>query len=67
MNESIIRSPKWLRNVVDFEINTGEDIKGKPSKKMQKQIDEEIARKKQEREQQDAEEKQRKAKKRKRK
>jgi hypothetical protein len=33
MNESVYRSPKWLRNFIDFEINTGEDIKGKPSKK----------------------------------
>jgi hypothetical protein len=33
MNESIYRSPKWLRNFLDFEINTGGDIKGEPSKK----------------------------------
>jgi len=33
MNESIYRSPKWLRNIVDFEVNTGKDIKGEPSKK----------------------------------
>lgn len=39
MNESVIRSPKWLRNMLDFEINTGEDIKGEPSKKRQKQIE----------------------------
>ncbi len=39
MNESVIRSPKWLRNFVDFEVNTGEDIKGEPSKRRQKKID----------------------------
>lgn len=33
MNESIYRSPKWLRNFLDFEISTGKDIKGEPSKK----------------------------------
>lgn len=33
INEGIIRSPKWLRNFLDFEINTGKDIKGEPSKK----------------------------------
>jgi len=27
MNESVIRSPKWLRKFVDFEVSTGEDIK----------------------------------------
>jgi hypothetical protein len=32
MNEGVIRSPKWLRNFVDFEVNTGDDIKGNPSK-----------------------------------
>jgi hypothetical protein len=62
MNESVIRSPKWLRNVVDFEINTGEDIKGKPSKKNQQKIDDELKRKKQEKEQQDTEEAERKKK-----
>lgn len=31
MNESIFRSPKWLRNFIDFEVNTGGDIKGEPS------------------------------------
>lgn len=39
MNEAVIRSPKWLRNIADFEINTGEDIKGKPSKRRQKKLD----------------------------
>lgn len=33
MNEAIYRSPKWLRNILDFEVNTGKDIKGEPSKK----------------------------------
>jgi hypothetical protein len=33
MNESVYRSPKWLRNIIDFEVNTGGDIKGEPSKK----------------------------------
>lgn len=32
-NEAKYRSPEWLRNFVDFEVNTGEDIKGEPSKK----------------------------------
>jgi len=29
MNEAVHRSPKWLRSFLDFEINTGDDIKGK--------------------------------------
>lgn len=33
INETIFRSPKWLRDILDFEINTGRDIKGTPSKK----------------------------------
>ena len=33
LNEAIYRSPKFLRNFLDFEINTGSDIKGEPSKK----------------------------------
>lgn len=33
MNESKYRSPKWLRKFIDFEVNTGEDINGKISKK----------------------------------
>lgn len=36
MNEAIVRSPKFLRNFVDFEINTGRDIKGEPSEKEKK-------------------------------
>lgn len=40
VNEAKYRSPKWLRNFVDYEINTGEDIKGEPSKKeMKRQFD----------------------------
>lgn len=31
--EAKYRSPKWLRNFIDYEVNTGEDIKGEPSKK----------------------------------
>lgn len=42
MNEAVIRSPKWLRNFADFEINTGEDIKGEPSQKRKKQMEEEL-------------------------
>jgi len=37
-NEAIYRSPKWLRNFVDYEINTGKDIKGEPSLKRKKEI-----------------------------
>jgi hypothetical protein len=33
INEGIYRSPKWLRNFLDYEINTGKDIKGEPSEK----------------------------------
>jgi hypothetical protein len=33
LNEGVFRSPKWLRNFVDFEINTGKDIKGEKSEK----------------------------------
>jgi len=33
INEGVYRSPKWLRNFADFEINTGDDIKGNSSKK----------------------------------
>lgn len=33
INEAVYRSPKWLRNIVDFEVNTGDDIKGEPSKR----------------------------------
>lgn len=32
LNEAKFRSPKWLRNYVDFEVNTGDDISGEPSK-----------------------------------
>jgi chromosome segregation ATPase len=33
MNEAVYRSPNWLKKVLDFELHTGEDIKGKVSKK----------------------------------
>lgn len=46
VNEAIYRSPKWLRNVLDYEISTGKDIKGQPSLKMK----EKLAREKAERE-----------------
>ena len=48
MNEAVLRSPKWLRNIADFEINTGDDIKGSPSKRKQKKLDEEEERRKEE-------------------
>jgi hypothetical protein len=41
VNEGIYRSPKWLRNFLDYEISTGEDIKGDPSIKMKKRMAEE--------------------------
>lgn len=41
LNESTYRSPKFLRNFFDFEINTGDDIKGEPSKKQIKKIERE--------------------------
>lgn len=41
LNESIYRSPKFLRNFLDFEINTGSDIKNDPSKKQLKRIERE--------------------------
>lgn len=33
LKEAVFRSPKWMRNFLDFEVNTGQDIKGEPSKK----------------------------------
>jgi type IV secretory pathway VirB10-like protein len=48
MNEGVLRSPKWLRNIADFEINTGEDIKGEPSLRRQKKLDAEKKRKEEE-------------------
>jgi hypothetical protein len=33
LNEAVYRSPKWMRNFIDFEVNTGDDIKGEPSKR----------------------------------
>jgi hypothetical protein len=33
LKEAVFRSPKWMRNFLDFEVNTGQDIKGEPSKR----------------------------------
>ena len=33
INEAKYRSPKWLRKFMDFEVSTGDDIKGKKSKR----------------------------------
>jgi len=33
LNEGVYRSPKWLRKFMDFEVSTGDDIKGKKSKR----------------------------------
>jgi hypothetical protein len=33
VNEAVYKSPKWLKKYFDFEVHTGEDIKGKISKK----------------------------------
>lgn len=41
LNEAKYRSPEWLRNFVDFEVNTGEDIKGEPSKKRAAKLEKE--------------------------
>jgi len=41
LNEAKFRSPKWLRNFVDFEVNTGEDIKGEPSKRKAAKLEKE--------------------------
>lgn len=40
-NEAKYRSPEWLRNFVDFEVNTGEDIKGEPSKRKAAKLEKE--------------------------
>jgi hypothetical protein len=44
-NEAIYRSPKWLRNFLDFEIASGKDIKGEPSLKMKSKLAQEKAEK----------------------
>ena len=44
-NEAVYRSPKWLRNLLDYEVSTGKDIKGEPSLKMKKKLAEEKAEK----------------------
>lgn len=41
LNEAKYRSPEWLRNFVDFEVNTGEDIKGEPSKRKAAKLEKE--------------------------
>lgn len=33
LNEGVYRSPKWLRKSLDYEVHTGEDIKGNVSKR----------------------------------
>ncbi len=30
LNEGVFRSPKWMRNFLDFEVNNGQDINGAP-------------------------------------
>lgn len=37
-NEAIYRSPKWLRNFLDYEVATGKDIKGEPSKRTKERM-----------------------------
>jgi hypothetical protein len=44
MNESVLRSPKWLRNIVDFEINTSDDIKGEQKLDSKRKQEEEASR-----------------------
>lgn len=41
LNEAKFRSPEWLRNFVDFEVNTGDDISGEPSKRKAAKIEKE--------------------------
>jgi hypothetical protein len=41
LNEAKFRSPKWLRNYVDFEVNTGDDISGEPSKRKAAKLEKE--------------------------
>jgi hypothetical protein len=41
LNEAKFRSPKWLRNFVDFEVNTGDDISGAPSKRKAAKLEKE--------------------------
>lgn len=59
MNESVYRSPKWMRNFADFEVNTGDDIKGEPSKRRQRQLDEEEREKEEKRQEKIRQEKKR--------
>lgn len=41
INEAKFRSPKWLRNYLDFELNTGDDISGEPSKRKAAKLEKE--------------------------
>lgn len=41
LNESVYRSPKWLKKFLDFEVHTGEDIKDKVSKRELRRIEQE--------------------------
>ena len=41
LNEAKFRSPEWLRNFVDFEVNTGDDISGAPSKRKAAKLEKE--------------------------
>jgi hypothetical protein len=41
LNEAKFRSPEWLRNFVDFEVNTGDDISGEPSKRKAAKLEKE--------------------------
>jgi hypothetical protein len=41
LNEAKYRSPEWLRNFVDFEVNTGDDISGEPSKRKAAKLEKE--------------------------
>jgi len=59
INEGVLRSPKWLRNFADFEINTGEDIKGEPSEKRKRQLEKERKIKEEERRIKEKEERER--------
>jgi hypothetical protein len=54
LSEAVYRSPKWLQRFADFELRTGEDIKGEPSEKQKERI-----RKQQEQEKVEREERER--------
>ncbi len=44
-NEAIYRSPKWMRNFLDYEVATGKDIKGEPSLRAKEKMAKEKAEK----------------------